>query len=174
MEAAQAGQVEVVRFLLTRLAMGWCSICVDDADVQVGVGVDLQGLVGQNNIASSNIGRAGGAARRGGGHHLDLLLAQVEVVRALLAASNEVAQVDTRDWKNNHILDDVKEGEIKKMVLLRIARLEDEQGLNEQGPELSREEFNVEHSAKEVREIQEGLNYNKLEILMKPQMLKMV
>ena len=174
MEAAQAGQVEVVRFLLTRLAMGWCSICVDDADVQVGVGVDLQGLVGQNHVASSNIGRAGWAARRGGGHHLDLLLAQVEVVRALLAASNEVAQVATRDWKNNHILDDVKEGEIKKMVLLRIARLEDEQGLNEQGPELSREEFNVEHSAKEVREIQEGLNYNKLEILMKPQMLKMV
>ena len=174
MEAAQAGQVEVVRFLLTRLAMGWCLICVDDAVVQVGVGVDLQGLVGQNHVASSNIGRAGGAARRGGGHHLDLLLAQVEVVRALLAASNEVAQVDTRDWKNNHILDDVKEGEIKKMVLLRIARLEDEQGLNEQGPELSREEFNVEHSAKEVREIQEGLNYNMLEILMEPQMIKMI
>ena len=174
MEAAQAGQVEVVRFLLTRLAMGWCLICVDDADVQVGVGVDLQGLVGQNHVASSNIGRAGGAARRGGGHHLDLLLVQVEVVRALLAASNEVAQVDTRDWKNNHILDDVKEGEIKKMVLLRIARLEDEQGLNEQGPELSREEFNVEHSAKEVREIQEGLNYNMLEILMEPQMIKMI
>ena len=152
MEAAQAGQVEVVRFLLTRLAMGWCSICVDDADVQVGVGVDLQGLVGQNHVASSNIGWAGEAARRGGGHHLDLLLAQVEVVRALLAASNEVAQVATRDWKNNHILDDVKEGEIKKMVLLRIAGLEDEQELNEQGPELSREEFNVEHSAKEVRE----------------------
>ena len=157
MEAAQAGQVEVVRFLLTRLAMGWCLICVDDADVQVGVGVDLQGLVGQNHIASSNIGRAGGAARRGGGHHLDLLLVQVEVVRALLAASNEVAQVDTRDWKNNHILDDVKEGEIKKMVLLRIARLEDEQGLNEQGPELSREEFDLEHSVKEVREFKKGL-----------------
>ena len=174
MEAAQAGQVEVVRFLLTRLAMGWCLICVDDSDVQVGVGVDLQGLVGQNHIASSNIGRAGGAARRGGGHHLDLLLAQVEVVRALLAASNEVAHVSTRDWKNNHILDDVKEGDIKKMLLLRISRLVDEQGLNEQGPELSREEFNVEHSAKEVREIQEGLNYNMLEILMKPQMLKMI
>ena len=174
MEAAQAGQVEVVRFLLTRLAMGWCLICVDDADVQVGVGVDLQGLVGQNHVASSNVGRAGGAARRGGGHHLDLLLVQVEVVRALLAASNEVAHVSTRDWKNNHILDDVKEGEIKKMVLLRIARLEDEQGLNEQGPELSREEFNVEHSAKEVREIQEGLNYNMLEILMEPQMIKMI
>ena len=157
MEAAQAGQVEVVRFLLTRLAMGWCLICVDDADVQVGVGVDLQGLVGQNHVASSNIGRAGGAARRGGGHHLDLLLVQVEVVRALLAASNEVAQVDTRDWKNNHILDDVKEGEIKKMVLLRIARLEDEQGLNEQGPELSREEFDLEHSVKEVREFKKGL-----------------
>ena len=157
MEAAHAGQVEVVRFLLTRLAMGWCLICVDDADVQVGVGVDLQGLVGQNHVASSNIGRAGGAARRGGGHHLDLLLAQVEVVRALLAASNEVAQVATRDWKNNHILDDVKEGEIKKMVLLRIARLEDEQGLNEQGPELSREEFDLEHSVKEVREFKKGL-----------------
>ena len=170
MEAAQAGQVEVVRFLLTRLAMGWCSICVDDADVQVGVGVDLQGLVGQNHIASSNIGWAGGAARRGGGHHLDLL-AQVEVVRALLAACNEVAQVATRDWKNNHILDDVKEGEIKKMVLLRIARLEDEQGLNEQGPELSREEFNVEHSAKEVRE---GHKYNMLEIMIKAQMLKII
>ena len=157
MEAAQAGQVEVVRFLLTRLAMGWCLICVDDADVQVGVGVDLQGLVGQNHVASSNIGRAGGAARRGGGHHLDLLLAQVEVVRALLAASNEVAQVATRDWKNNHILDDAKEGEIKKMVLLKIARMEDEQGLNEQGPELSREEFDLEHSAKEVREFKKGL-----------------
>ena len=157
MEAAQAGQVEVVRFLLTRLAMGWCLICVDDADVQVGVGVDLQGLVGQNHVASSNIGRAGGAARRGGGHHLDLLLAQVEVVRALLAASNEVAHVATRDWKNNHILDDVKEGEIKKMVVLKIARLEDEQELNEQGPELSREEFDLEHSAKEVREFKKGL-----------------
>ena len=157
MEAAQAGQVEVVRFLLTRLAMGWCLICVDDADVQVGVGVDLQGLVGQNHVASSNIGRAGEAARRGGGHHLDLLLAQVEVVRALLAASNEVAHVATRDWKNNHILDDVKEGEIKKMVLLKIARMEDEQGLNEQGPELSREEFDLEHSAKEVRELKKGL-----------------
>ena len=157
MEAAQAGQVEVVRFLLTRLAMGWCLICVDDADVQVGVGVDLQGLVGQNHVASSNIGRAGEAARRGGGHHLDLLLAQVEVVRALLAASNEVAHVATRDWKNNHILDDVKEGEIKKMVLLKIARMEDEQGLNEQGPELSREEFDLEHSAKEVREFKKGL-----------------
>ena len=157
MEAAQAGQVEVVRFLLTRLAMGWCLICVDDADVQVGVGVDLQGLVGQNHVASSNIGRAGEAARRGGGNHLDLLLAQVEVVRALLAASNEVAHVATRDWKNNHILDDVKEGEIKKMVLLKIARMEDEQGLNEQGPELSREEFDLEHSAKEVREFKKGL-----------------
>ena len=157
MEAAQAGQVEVVRFLLTRLAMGWCLICVDDAYVQVGVKVDLQGLVGQNHIASSNIGRAGEAARRGGGHHLDLLFAQVEVVRALLAASNEVAQVATRDWKNNHILDDVKEGEIKKMVLLKIARMEDEQGLNEQGPELSREEFDLEHSAKEVREFKKGL-----------------
>ena len=157
MEAAHAGQVEVVRFLLTRLAMGWCSICVDDADVQVGVGVDLQGLVGQNHVASSNIGRAGEAARRGGGNHLDLLLAQVEVVRALLAASNEVAHVATRDWKNNHILDDVKEGEIKKMVLLKIARMEDEQGLNEQGPELSREEFDLEHSAKEVREFKKGL-----------------
>ena len=120
--------------------------------MQVGVGVDLQGLVGQNHTASCNFGRAGGVAPRGGGHHLDLLLAQVEVVRALLAASNEVAQVATRDWKNNHILDDVKEGEIKKMVLSKIARMEDEQGLNEQGPELSREEFNVEHSAKEVRE----------------------
>ena len=171
MEAAQAGQVEVVRFLLTRLAMGWCSICVDDADVQVGVGVDLQGLVGQNHFASSTIGRAGGAARRGGGHHLDLLFAQVEVVRALLAASNEVAHVATRDWKNNHILDDVKEGEIKKMVVLKIARLEDEQELNEQGPELSREEFNVEHSAKEVRE---GHEYNMLEIMMKAQILKMI
>ena len=171
MEAAQAGQVEVVRFLLTRLAMGWCLICVDDADVQVGVGVDLQGLVGQNHIASSNFGRAGGAARRGGGHHLDLLFAQVEVVRALLAASNEVAQVATRDWKNNHILDDVKEGEIKKMVLLRIAGLEDEQELNEQGPELSREEFNVKHSAKEVRE---GHKYNMLEIMIKAQMLKII
>ena len=173
MEAAQAGQVEVVRFLLTRLAMGWCSICADDADVQVGVGVgvDLQGLVGQNHVASSNIGRAGEAASRGGGHHLDLLLAQVEVVRALLAASNEVAQVATRDWKNNHILDDVKEGEIKKMVLLRIAGLEDEQELNEQGPELSREEFNVEHSAKEVRE---GHKYNMLEIMIKAQMLKII
>ena len=157
MEAAQAGQVEVVRFLLTRLAMGWCLICVDDADVQVRVGFDLQGLVGQNHVASSNIGRAGEAARRGGGHHLDLLLAQVEVVRALLAASNEVAHVATRDWKNNHILDDVKEGEIKKMVLLKIARMEDEQGLNEQGPELSREEFDLEHSAKEVREFKKGL-----------------
>ena len=119
MEAAQAGQVEVVRFLLTRLAMGWCLICVDDADVQVGVGVDLQGLVGQNHVASSNIGRAGEAARRGGGHHLDLLLAQVEVVRALLAASNEVAHVATRDWKNNHILDDVKKVHLGMILLKR-------------------------------------------------------
>ena len=56
-------------------------------------------------------------------------------------------------------------------VLLRIARLEDEQGQNEQGPELSREEFNVKHSAKEVRE---GHEYNMLEIMIKAQMLKII
>jgi len=137
MEAAQAGQVEVVRFLLTRSELE----------------LTCRDWLGRTTL------------------HRAIVAGQVEVVRALLAACNEVAQVATRDWKNNHILDDVKEGEIKKMVLLRIAGLEDEQELNEQGPELSREEFNVEHSAKEVRE---GHKYNMLEIMIKAQMLKII
>merc|ERR1719285_1282582 len=52
--------------------------------------------------------------------HQAVLAGQVEVVRALMMASNQVVEVDTKDWKGNRLLDHLEEGEMKQMVWSRL------------------------------------------------------
>ena len=98
---------------------------------------------------------------------------QVEVVRTLLLASNQVVEVDTKDWKGNRLLDHLQQGEIKQMVLSRMvaemmkAQVEagfqtpwEKRSENEKVVETAEEGLTVKNLRKEVEKIQQlGKNY---------------
>ena len=95
--------------------------------------------------------------------HRAVLAGQVEVVRTLMLASNQVVEVDTKDWKGNRLLDHLEEGEIKQMVLSRLvaevlkAQLEGgfQNQLEKQESAGNREELTFKNLRKEVEKIQE-------------------
>ena len=100
--------------------------------------------------------------------HRAVLAGQVEVVRTLMLASNQVVEVDTKDWKGNRLLDHLEEGEIKQMVLSRLvaemlkaqlkAGFQNQQEKQESAGD--REELTFKNLGKEVEEIQQlGKDY---------------
>ena len=89
---------------------------------------------------------------------------QVEVVRALLVASNQAVEVDIKDWKGNRLLDHLEEGEIKQMVWSRLVaevmKVQLETGFqnrnqseNERVSDTPQEELTVKNLRKEVEKI---------------------
>ena len=89
--------------------------------------------------------------------HRAVLDGQVEMVRALLLASNKVVEVDTMDWKGNRLLDHLEEGEMKQMVWSRmVAELMKGQFVEplESQQEISKEVLTVQNLRKEVEKIQ--------------------
>ena len=89
--------------------------------------------------------------------HRAVLDGQVEMVRALLLASNKVVEVDTKDWKGNRLLDHLEEGEMKQMVWSRmVAELMKGQFVEplESQQEISKEVLTVQNLRKEVEKIQ--------------------
>ena len=98
--------------------------------------------------------------------HRAVLAGQVEVVRTLMLASNQVVEVDTKDWKGNRLLDHLEEGEIKQMVLSRLVaemlKAQLKAGLQNQKQESAgdREELTFKNLGKEVEKIQQlGKDY---------------
>ena len=100
--------------------------------------------------------------------HRAVLAGQVEVVRTLMLASNQVVEVDTKDWKGNRLLDHLEEGEIKQMVLSRLvaemlkaqlkAGFQNQQEKQESAGDL--EELTFKNLGKEVEKIQQlGKDY---------------
>ena len=89
--------------------------------------------------------------------HRAVLDGQVEMVRALLLASNKVVEVDTKDWKGNRLLDHLEEGEMKQMVWSRmVAEMMKGQFVKplESQREISKEVLTVQNLRKEVEKIQ--------------------
>ena len=89
--------------------------------------------------------------------HRAVLDGQVEMVRALLLASNKVVEVDTKDWKGNRLLDHLEEGEMKQMVWSRmVAEMMKGQFVEplESQQEISKEVLTVQTLRKEVEKIQ--------------------
>ena len=94
-------------------------------------------------------------------------------MRTLLLASNQVVEVDTKDWKGNRLLDHLQQGEIKQMVLSRMvaevmkAQVEagfqtpwEKRSENEKVVETAEEGLTVKNLRKEVEKIQQlGKNY---------------
>ena len=100
--------------------------------------------------------------------HRAVLAGQVEVVRTLMLASNQVVEVDTKDWKGNRLLDHLEEGEIKQMVLSRLvaemlkAQLKAGFQNQQEKQEIAgdREELTFKNLGKEVEKIQQlGKDY---------------
>ena len=94
-------------------------------------------------------------------------------MRTLLLASNQVVDVNTKDWKGNRLLDHLQQGEIKQMVLSRMvaevmkAQVEagfqtpwEKRSENEKVVETAEEGLTVKNLRKEVEKIQQlGKNY---------------
>ena len=88
-------------------------------------------------------------------------------------ASNQVVEVDTKDWKGNRLLDHLEEGEMKQMVWSRLVaevmknQLEtgfpnqkEKQSENKSVSVTPQEELTVKNLRKEVEKIQQlGENY---------------
>jgi len=88
--------------------------------------------------------------------HRAVLDGQVEMVRALLLASNKVMEVDTMDWKGNRLLDHLDDGEMKQMVWSRmVAEMMKGQFVEplESQREISKEVLTVQTLRKEVEKI---------------------
>ena len=78
-------------------------------------------------------------------------------MRTLVLASNQVVEVDTKDWKGNRLLDHLEEGEMKQMVWSRmVAELMKGQFVEplESQQEISKEVLTVQNLRKEVEKIQ--------------------